>query len=129
MTKGLYFTGFEMMKRWMENRNAGKILAKYFIDHNYKRVAIYGAGDLGKLLYAELRDYEIEIVYFVDINSESLSDINGIPVILFEEINSYDSVDAFIITLLGNFDEICGYLMHVAPEVAAISLGTAVYEL
>jgi len=129
MADNEYFASFVTMKRWLENRNEGKSLAKYFTEHGYKRVGLYGAGELGNLLYAELRDTDIEVAYFVDKNSEGLAVVKGKPVISPEEITKHSPIDALIVTPIGNFNEICTDLIRIAPNVAVVSLRDAVYEL
>lgn len=124
-----YFDSFVTMKRWMENRNDGKSLATYFAEHRYRSVGIYGAGDLGRLLWAELKGSSVRVEFFVDRNAESLGQIDGVPVVAMEEITKCAPVDGLIVTPLGIVDEICGELIAILPELPVISLRDAVYEL
>ncbi|WP_144351384.1 nucleoside-diphosphate sugar epimerase/dehydratase [Sporomusa termitida] len=129
MASDKYFESFVTLKRWMENRNAGKNLASYFVDHHYKTVGIYGAGDLGSLLYAELKGSNIKVKYFVDRNSEGLLQVAGVPVIALNDIPKHAHIDVLIVTPIGNFDEICRDLIQIVPELSVISLKDAVYEV
>ena len=129
MTDDIYYVGFVTMKRWLENRNAGKSLAEYFKEHRYRRVGIYGAGDLGRLLLAELQNSDVEVVFFVDRNAEGLVNINSIPVITLDAISNNKHIDALIVTTMDVFDQICAELIGIAPEIAVISIRDAVYEL
>ena len=119
---------FITMKRWMENRNAGKSFVDYFKSYGYKRIGIYGAGDIGKLLYEEIKDSDIKVAYFVDRNADALKVLDEIPVITIQEILEMDKVDALVITPIGNYGEINRTLVQVVPEMCTISLKDAVYE-
>lgn len=119
---------FITMKKWMENRNAGKMFSQYFHDYGYASIAIYGAGDIGRLLYEELRDSSIDVKYWVDRNGEGLAELDGVKVITLPEINQADKVDALVVTPLGNYEEICRDLVKICPELPTISLREAVYE-
>lgn len=120
--------GFITMKRWLENRNAGKSFNDYFGECGYTKIAIYGAGDLGRLLYDEIKDTDIKVLWFADRNAEGIHEIDGIPVVTTEKIPSMPEVDILVITPVGNFDVISSMLVKVAPKVRTLSLREAVYE-
>ncbi len=120
--------GFITMKRWLENRNAGKTFVNYFKDYGYKSIAIYGAGDLGRLLYEEIKDSEIEIKYFVDRNGEGILENEGIPVITVDRIAEMPMVDVIVITPVGNYDVISKTMAFKIPELPTLNLREAVYE-
>lgn len=119
---------FITLKRWLENRNAGKTFADYFREYGYRKIAIYGAGDIGKLLYEEVKNSDINVCYFVDRNAEGLRELENIPVIPINNIKHMEEVDAIVITPLGNYDAICKSLAETVPEMRTISLREAVYE-
>ncbi len=120
--------GFLTMKRWLENRNRGKTFVEYFHDYGYKNIAIYGAGDLGRLLYDEIKDSDIQISYFVDRNGEGILENNRIKVITVDRIKDMPLVDVIVITPVGNYAEISRALAVEKPELPTISLSEAVYE-
>lgn len=119
---------FVTMKRWLENRNENKMFSDYFEKYGYKNIAIYGAGDLGKLLYAELKNTNIHINYFIDRNAEGINHIDEIPVIMIQDIIKMDAVDIIVITPIGNYDAISKILAKHYPKIATLSLREAVYE-
>lgn len=119
---------FITLKRWLENRNHNKTFLDYFRQYGYQAIAIYGAGDLGRLLYEEIRGTEVAVKYFVDRNAEGIREIDGIPVITIQEIRDREEVDALIITPVGNYDAICRTLAEHNPEIRTLSLREAVYE-
>lgn len=72
--KNTYF----FFRCWCAEAAGEKPLIAFFEKHRIKRIAIYGAGDLGKSLELVLKDFDIEIRYFIDQNAEYI--ISGIPV-------------------------------------------------
>ncbi len=120
---------FLFMKRWMENKNAGKNFAEYFQQCGYRTVAIYGAGDIGKLLFDELKQSDIEVKYFVDRNGEGIHEMEGLPVVTIPQVAEMEEVDVLVITLINAYDAICRMLAGFAPEVRTLSIKEAVYEI
>lgn len=120
---------FIVLKKWMENRNAGKDFATYFSTYGYRKIAIYGAGDVGRLLYYELKDSDIRVLYYIDRNAEGLGKVEGIPVITAEEIKNAEAVDGIVVSPVGSYQEICELLTRLVPEIPTISLKDAVYEV
>jgi len=120
--------GFITMKKWLENRNAGKSFVNYFHNCGYKEIAIYGAGDLGRLLYEEIKNSDIKVRYFVDRNGEGILESEGIKVITIDKIQQMQKVDVVVVTPVGNYQEISRLLAIKAPELPTISLREAVYE-
>lgn len=122
---------FFVMKRWMENRNQNKYIADYFNRYGYSKIGIYGAGDVGRLTYLELKDTNVKIVFFVDRNGEGLIDIDSIPVISVMNLieDHCDKIDALLVTPLGNYGSICRLLSKNIPELPVLSLKDVVNEL
>ena len=120
--------GFITMKRWLENRNAGKTFADYFCECGYKEIAIYGIGDIGRLLYEEIRDSDITVKYFADRNGEGIHEWDGIPVVTVSDIPDMPEVDILVITPVGHYGGISESLAKKAPRVRTLSMREAVYE-
>ena len=93
-----------------------------------KKIAIYGAGDMGRLLYEEIKDSDIEVAYFADRNGEGLHQVDDIPVVPLQEIPQMEDVDGMIITPAGNYDAIYKALVKIVPEMRMIYIKDAVYE-
>lgn len=120
--------GFAMLKRWMENRNAGKTFVDYLHEYGYKTLGIYDAGELGRLLYEEIKASDLKVRYFVDRNAEGLKVIEGIPVIYLSEISKMEEVDVLIISPIVDYEAVCQILSEEAPKLQTLSLKEAVYE-
>lgn len=121
--------GFIMIKRWLENRNEGKTFEAYFNECGYKKIAIYGAGDLGNLLYNELKNTSIRIICFIDRNAEGLKQIDGIPVVLPQDLKKCEEMDIVIVTPVGSYGAIYKMMIENYPQIPMLSLKDAVYEM
>ena len=76
--ENLHKDGFTTLKKWMENRNAGKTFVEYFHEYGYKTIGIYDAGDLGRMLYEEVKDSDITVKFFVDRNAEGIGSMESL---------------------------------------------------
>ncbi|MCI8949030.1 MAG: hypothetical protein HFG49_03175 [Lachnospiraceae bacterium] len=124
-----YRESFMAVKRWLENRNANKTFADYFHRYGYKTIAIYGAGDLGRLLYEEIKNSDIKVKYFIDRNGEGIHEIDGIPVTTISSAGEMEEVDILVVTFLNTYDKMCETLARYAPEIRTLSLKEALYEV
>lgn len=80
----------------------GKIEA-YFIHNNIRKVAIYGAADLGKRLFEQMQDSEIQIVGFIDRSSYSNA-FSSLPSCMPDKME-FD-IDAVVVTPFADFQNI-----------------------
>ena len=64
---------YHMLNQWLMLRQKGILLEKYFIDRDFRKIAIYGMGEIGSRLYDELKESCIAIQYAVDQNAEAIS--------------------------------------------------------
>ena len=63
---------YKILNQWMIFLHQDKSLDQYFIQRKYKRIAIYGMGELGNRLYEELENSSVEIVYVIDQEASSI---------------------------------------------------------
>ncbi|WP_313340230.1 glycoside hydrolase family 99-like domain-containing protein [Lacrimispora sp.] len=91
-----------LLHRWLQLKEENKNLSKYFMDHGYYRIAIYGLGVMGKHLIEELKNTEIRLLYAIDRN----------PQLIYPdfEIRSVDDdfprTDAIVVTATFEYDVI-----------------------
>ncbi len=119
---------FITMKLWMDAKIEGKSFDTYFSNYDYQHVALYGAGEMGKLLLKELKKTSIQVDYFIDLRAAQLREVEGIPVVSIEEAVKH-AVDVVIVTPLDQYERIYKDLLVRAPEMGVISLREIVYEL
>lgn len=97
---------YTLMNQWTYIKQEGKELSVYFNKKNYKKIAIYGMGDVGLRLVKELEHSGIEILYGIDRNAQSIySDIKLVT--LDDELVV---TDAIVVTVVGGFDEVYAVL-------------------
>lgn len=91
----------ESFSKWLELKQNNCRLKEYFENNNYKSVAIYGMGDLGKKLFRELADDGVSVSYTIDrnIGVDDKYKMIALPERLPE-------VDIVIVTAVSSFDDI-----------------------
>lgn len=87
--------GFRLLDRWLEIRNKGKSLGKYFEDNSICCIAIYGLGAIGKRLYEECRREQVEVRYGIDRNAADIQ-VDGLEIRTLDQ--ALPEVDAVIVT-------------------------------
>lgn len=121
------FLGMSTVIKWMENKNKGFNIGNYLLEHGYKRIAIYGLGDIGKLLYEELKETDIKVVCFSDRNYESMEVIEEkIKVVSPDNIKD---VDVVVVTPMVSYDEIVAMLGEIDPKLPTLSLRDIMFEI
>jgi phosphoglycerate dehydrogenase-like enzyme len=91
----------ESFNKWLELKQNNYRLKGYFENNNYKSVAIYGMGDLGKRLFRELADDGVVVSYTIDKNIGVDDEYKMIA--LSERL---PEVDVVIVTAVSSFDDI-----------------------
>lgn len=88
-----------VLNSWVKKKLQNKSIRNYMKINNYHSVAIYGLGDLGKLLSDELKEY-VEISYGIDRRDL----IAEYPIYKIEDY--LPDVDMVIVTVIDEFEEI-----------------------
>lgn len=115
---------FLLMNQWVKVKQEGKNLASYFEKKGYKRIAIYGMSYAGETLISELKDTDIEVVYGIDKNADSIyTDIEVVSV-----DDTLEEVDAIVVTAITFFDEI-EEMLNERIGCPIISLDDLVYDI
>ncbi len=90
----------ESLVQWTTILYEGKSILEVFSDHGYKKIMIYGYGQLGKLLERQLKGSNVHIECIMD---KKFPDVNGYYISNEAEV---PSVDAVIITNTYYYTEI-----------------------
>lgn len=108
---------------WLWILESGKDLIGYFTERNYKKIGIYGAGELAELLIQEIeKNSEIEIGYLLDQTAAVYRRRYGYPMYLPEEFAAAGEVDMVVVTAITYFDSINEKLIRICPEIPVVSL-------
>lgn len=114
---------YNMLNQWLALKQEGKSLERYFVENDYKKIAIYGMGEMGNRLYEELKGTSIEIAYAIDKNSSSIySELD-----FYELEDELPKVDVIVITATFAFDEIVKTLEENV-DMEVVSLEDVVYQ-
>lgn len=113
---------YELLSSWLGLRNRGIYLREYFKSHNYKKVAIYGMGDMGLRLYEELEDTGIEVSYAID--KRTGMKLSGLKVAAPD--NKLLEVDVIVVTPVTEFIQIRKKLEKIC-DYKIISLEDIIY--
>lgn len=106
-----------MLAVWIKNNQAGKSLLKYFDDKGYSKVAIYGMGVAGRLLYDELKDSHIKVSYAIDKKADAMREIFDV----FTLEDELPETDVIVVTAIHYFDDIEDQLLDkVSCPVASL---------
>lgn len=114
---------YNILNQWIVLKQEGKTLERYFIDHGYKTIAIYGMGEMGNRLYDELKNTSIKVKYAIDKNAEGT--YSELKVIDIED--EYEDVDVIVVTATFAFEEISEQLKNKI-NFPIVSLDDVVYE-
>lgn len=118
---------YNVLNQWMYLKHNNRNLSEYFKRKKYKRIGIYGLGELGNRLIDELRDTETEVVYGVDKGMGSTFGI--VPSFSLEEIqNITEDIDVMVVTPVFAYSEVAdGLRDKVNCEI--ISIEDVVFDM
>lgn len=98
-----FFCYYNILAEWLELKQKGVSIEDFFIKNDFKRIAIYGMGKIGNLLYEELKKTEIEVAYLMDQTGSIEGDLEVISV---SKIHDMEEVDVIVVTASNCFDVI-----------------------
>lgn len=93
---------YRFLNRWLVLKQKGNSIIDFFLENNYKSIAIYGYAEFGQRLHDELRESEIEVKYIIDKNIDQVwadIDIYGLD-------ETFPSVDVIVVTAFFSYEEI-----------------------
>ncbi len=120
-----YWVLFSMMKDWCLILQKGRRVADYLIEKKFKKIAIYGLGDIGEALYNEIKKSSIDIVCGIDKSEFYLTE--GISVISPED-EIPGNIDAIIVTPVMSYEDIYKLLKN-KTEAKILSLEDIIFTL
>lgn len=112
------------LHKWISIMRRGRKLEDYFLKNNFPKIAIYGYGDLGRLLEKDLGDSAVKIKYAIDKTAEGVT--ASIPILSVNE--ELPAVDAIIVTPSFDFAEIKDFL-EKKVSVPIISIDDVINEV
>lgn len=92
----------EALCQWISVYQRDMRIKEFFYKYNYKTIAIYGMGILGKLLLNELKESGVTVLYYID-RYKVLDDLEVQLIHIEQEL---PDVDGIVITTVTEFDNI-----------------------
>lgn len=96
-------------EKWVDTIHENKMISQYLLENDYKSVAIYGLGRLGKQIYKEILPTKVKVEYIID---QKYSLVNP----FFEQTRCYNpeeefpAADLIIVTVSGEAEAISAKL-------------------
>ncbi len=116
--------------KWLENEVKGKKWDSYIETYGYHKIAIYGAGDLGKYLIWELKNSKIEIECVIDRRASELRIFESYKVYTIEDfLTQITDVDAIIVTAISAYNDVFNRIVEKGVDLPVLNLRDMVYEL
>lgn len=100
-TDSKYWQYYDVLNRWMKQKERGINIEDNLRQRNIKEIAIYGMGDIGKHLQEELTGTDIVIKYAVDRSFYAMSNLD-----IYEPESDLPEVDAIIVTPVFDYENI-----------------------
>ena len=94
---------YQMMSKWMYIKLDGGSLADKLRQRGYCKIAIYGAGKHGRMLFKDLINNGTRVEYFIDREANSAEAID-VPILSMAD--TFPEVDVIVITPYLEFEEI-----------------------
>lgn len=114
-----------LFDNWLLLKERGDSFEQFFKERNIKEIAIYGYGNIGRHLAAQLSNSDICIKYIIDKRKGNVI-TDSIP--CYQLSDNMPSVDAIVVTPICEYSEIRNTLKRVA-SVEIISMEDIIYEL
>lgn len=117
---------YNILVRWVMRKIKQEDLENWFIQHNYKNIAIYGIGELGKLFFLDIENTSVNVKTLID--KGVVKNCFGMEVQNPEE-NLVVDADAIIVTATFAYDAIRKNLVGRNIDIPIISLEDVIYDL
>lgn len=114
---------YTLMQQWVKVYQSGCTLENYFKKNNYRRIAVYGMGEMGYMVLKELEGSGVEVAYCIDRNADNV----------FAQIDvrrpdgKLAPVDVVVVAVVQFYDEVKKAL-DGKLECPVVSLSDVVWE-
>lgn len=114
---------YNLLNIWLYHKNNNKSLGDHIRDNGYKRIAIYGMGEIGGRLYEELKLSGIKVEAFIEKETGDYTHgYDEIPFLSAKEGRDQYMFDVIIVTPIYDFDKIYKELIGIYPNADIFSV-------
>lgn len=101
---------------WLENKHVSK-------------VAIYGAGNIGRILYYQLQHTSVDVLYFIDRNAGKIVDDLG-SIISLGQMGTCELPDMIVVTVAPDYERIRNAIIGtIGDKVQIVSIEELIYRM
>lgn len=118
-----YQNGYFFLLSWLQTSKYS--LERYFLDKGYRRIAIYGFGMHGHLLYKELLNSNVKVSYAIDLHGDEMKNREEIPVFGIQE--ELPRCDVVVVSIINDYNTVASVLKNKV-SCSVISLYEVVSE-
>lgn len=113
---------YELMEKPELFADLGKNLTRYFHRNDYRNIAVYGVGKLGKLILRNIDVTQLESICTVDENKEA--QFENIETVTIWELANREKLDMVLVTPLLDYPQIEAQIcsMREIPVISAKEL-------
>ena len=115
---------YDVLNQWLSLKQNGESLTKYFKEHQFSNIAIYGMGELGKRLIIELENSGVNVVFAIDKDAKCINS----EIDVYEVDDKLPEADVMVVSSVFAFDTIKKELSSKL-KCPIISLEDIIYEL
>lgn len=125
-----YRRKYDVLYKWMLCDMHDRSIVEVLQSQEIRRVAIYGAAELGVILYRKLQNSPIEIDCFIDKFSMATHyGVEDIEIIKPRELGKRSNIDLIIIAVTNVVDAIKRDLDELGNQIPVISLEDIVMDM
>lgn len=124
-TEERYQHSYLLLLHWIESLYLGHSVSDFFIEEGYKKIAIYGMGDLANRLMDALADSGVQILYGID--RDAAGTVCKIKDIYCLE-DDFPEADVIVVTPFYAYDSIYASL-HKKTNIPIISIEEVIWSL
>lgn len=95
-----------LLDKWLLLKERNVHFAQYFQRYRIEKIAIYGMGMMGRHLYEELKESDVEVCYGIDQQGQLLSN----EILIYKPEDDWPKVDAVVVAVTYGYEELVSRL-------------------
>lgn len=116
---------YDILIRWIALYQENETIAGWMAERGYKRIAVYGMGELGELIYRELVRENLDVRCAIDKNADNL---NLKKIKALKPMDDLPELDVVIVSLPRYFEQIRSDLGHIT-RADIVSIEDIIFEM
>ncbi len=121
---------YDVLYKWMLCDIYNRDIVNEFMKNGISRIAIYGAGDLGSILYNKLKKSEVTVDCFIDKYSKyQYYGVEDIRIVKINELAERAKIDLIVNTVIWADTDVRNDLRQNNVQIPVISLEDIIMEM